>query len=328
MRRIREVLLTLGAVLGVLCLLLGILAVVAGVHLLVFRSGSMSPTISTGDLALTRTVAASELRTDDVVSVINSDGNRVTHRVVNFAEQGNQRQLTLQGDANEVPDREIYTVIEAQRVVFVLPKAGYLVSWSTGPVGLVLLGGYGAFLLSVLVRGKGSGGDPPPPSRRAPAKRRASRRTVPALLAVALGGVMATVPTQAFAAPWTDPVTVSGTTYTAYIVPKPAIVSCNVTGGLGQKTARITWTEVSSPFALDYTAVIQETGQSMTVTDAGATRFTDFSAGLLSTVLNATYNIRITAKLPSPNGSWVSVTSNQPVTIGLLGLSMSCGTAT
>ena len=310
------------------CLLLGVVSTTADVHVLVFRSGSMSPTIQTGDLALTRTVSASELRVDDVVSVIDSGGNRVTHRVVNLAEQGDQRQLTLRGDANEASDREVYTVTEAQRVVFVLPKAGYLVAWSTGPVGLVLLGGYGAFLLSVLVRGKSGGGDPPPPSRRATAKRRASRRKVPALLAVVLGGGLGTVPTQAFAADWTNPVTVSGTTYTAYIVPKPAIVSCNVTGGLGQKTARITWTEVSSPFALDYTAVIQETGQSMTITDAGATRFTDFSAALLSTVLNATYNIRITAKLPSPNGSWVSVTANQPVTIGLLGLSMSCGTAT
>lgn len=265
MRRVRELLLTLGAVLGVLCVLLGVLTVAAGVHLLVFRSGSMSPTISAGDLALTRTVPASELRADDVVSVINSDGNRVTHRLVNVAEQGNLRQLTLRGDANEVPDREIYTVTEAQRVEFVLPKAGYLVAWSTGPVGLVLLGGYGAFLLSVLVRGKGSGGGPPPPSRRAPAKRRASRRPVPALLAVALGGAMATVPTQAFAAFWTDSVTVGGTTYTASTIPAPATFTC---GALGVLSVKFNWSAVAG--ATDYT-VHYGSGGASTTTVTGTT---------------------------------------------------------
>lgn len=332
MRRLREALLTGGAVLGATCLLLGLLAVTAGVHLLVFRSGSMSPTIATGDLALTRTIAASELRVDDVVSVIDSGGNRVTHRVENIAEQGDQRQLTMRGDANERPDSEIYSVNEAQRVFFVVPRAGYVVAWSTGPVGLVLLGGYGAFLLSVLLRRKEGDDDAPGPTRRSDApKRRATRqgarRGAPALLAVAIGGAMTVLPTAASAAPWTDPVAVGGTSFSAYTVTKPLILSCDVTG-LTQKTARITWTAVSSPFALDYTAVIQETGQSMTVSNQGATKYVDFSAGLLSTVLNATYNIRITAKLPSPNGSWTSVVANQPVTIGLLGLSLTCGTAT
>ncbi len=221
-----ETLLTLGAVLGALCLLLGLLAVTFGVHLLVFQSGSMSPTIHTGDLALSRTVSAAELRPDDVVSVIDAGGNRVTHRVVDVVRQGDLRQLTLKGDANESIDQETYTVAEAQRVVFVLPKAGYVVSWTASPVGLVLLGGYGAFLLSVFLRGRGrDGGDPPvPPRRRSPAKRRATptRRTTPALLAVALGGVIAFVPSQAAAAPWTDQVTIAGSTFGAHTVPAPS----------------------------------------------------------------------------------------------------------
>ena len=177
MRWVREALLTVGAVLGAICLLLGLLAVTAGVHLLVFRSGSMSPTIATGDLALTRTVPASELRVDDVVSVIDSGGNRVTHRVEDIAEQGEQRQLTMRGDANEQTDSEIYSVNEAQRVFFVVPKAGYVVAWSTGPVGLVLLGGYGAFLLSVLLRRKERTTTTRPVRLDAPIRRSAVRGT-------------------------------------------------------------------------------------------------------------------------------------------------------
>jgi signal peptidase I len=265
MRRVREILLTLGAVLGAACLLLGVVAVTADVHVLIFRSGSMSPTIETGDLALTRMVSASELRVDDVVSVIDSSGNRVTHRVVNLAEQGEQRQLTLRGDANEASDREVYTVTEAQRVVFVLPKAGYLVAWSTGPVGLVLLGGYGAFLFSVLVRGKG-GGDPPPPSRRAPAKRRASRRTVSALLAVVLGGAIASLPSYAFAAAWTDPVTVGGGTFTSSTIAAPATFTC---GGLGVLSVTFNWSAVAG--ATDYT-LHYGSGGATTVAVAGTTK--------------------------------------------------------
>jgi signal peptidase I len=247
-RSAREALLTLGAVLGAACLLLGLVAVTAGVHVLVFRSGSMAPAIDTGDLALTRTVGAAELRADDVVSVIDSGGSRVTHRVVDVAGQGDQRQLTLRGDANEQPDREVYTVSDVQRVVLVVPKAGYLVAWSTGPIGLVLLGGYGAFLLSVLLRGKeGSDEDPPTrPRRRAPVKRRATRapRRTPALLAVVLagvlGGAMATMPTHAWAA-WTDPVTVGGTTLTAHVV-SPPVVSCS---GLAVGSVTLNWTPVT-----------------------------------------------------------------------------------
>ena len=112
-----------------------------------------------------------------------------------------------------------------------------------------------------------------------------------------------------------------------YTVPKPVITSCTVSG-LVQKTATITWPAISSPFALVYTATIVETGDALTVTNQGSNRQTTFSAGLLSTVLNQTYNIRITAKLPAPNGAWISASANQPVTIGALGLSMTCGTAT
>lgn len=338
-RSAREVLLTAGAVLGVVCIVVTMAGFAFGIKPLMFRSGSMSPAIHTGDLAFSRTVEASQLHKGDIVSVIDSEGNRVTHRMVSAAEQGDARRLKLKGDANKAPDAEAYAVAEADRVMFNLPNAGYAVSAASSPGGVFVLGLYVALMLMLVFRrqpsseGGGSAGGVSPPkssgSRRAERPSRRGRARSAVVLAIAAGTATATIgasgPTSAAA--WTNDVGVTGSVFTAYTVPKPAIVSCNVTGAL-QKTATIVWTEVSSPFALDYTAIIVETGQSMTVTDLGTTRRTQFSAGLLSTVLNQTYNIRITAKLPSPNGSWVSVNANQPVTIGLLGLSMSCGTAT
>ena len=79
-RGAREVFLTFGALLGVLCIAATVAGAAFGVKPLVFRSGSMSPAINTGDLAVSRTVDARELKADDIVSVINSKGNRVNHR--------------------------------------------------------------------------------------------------------------------------------------------------------------------------------------------------------------------------------------------------------
>jgi hypothetical protein len=78
---LRETLLNLGAGLGVMCLLAAVAAIGFGIRPLVFRSGSMGPEIGTGALGLARTVPAAELAVGDVVSVVNSRGVRVTHRV-------------------------------------------------------------------------------------------------------------------------------------------------------------------------------------------------------------------------------------------------------
>ncbi|MDR7086719.1 signal peptidase I [Aeromicrobium panaciterrae] len=333
-RGAREVFLTFGALLGVLCIIATIAGVAFGVKPLVFRSGSMSPAIHTGDLAVSRTVNASDLKVGDIVSVVNAEGNRVTHRLVNIARQGDERQLTLKGDDNKVADAEVYTVKKAERVLFDIPKAGYVVNAAASPVGVFVLGAYVTMMLLLVFRRRGptDGDGPSPEPRRKGGARKADKKgaqVTPRMIATTAFAAAIAVATPAAAAPWTDDVVIGGGTYTAYTVTKPAITSCTVTGGaLSQKTATIVWTEVSSPYALDYTATIVETGQTMTVTDNGSTRQVQFSAGLLSTILNATYNIRIQASLPSPNGTWKSVVSNQPVTITLLGLGMSCGTAT
>ena len=58
----RQTVLTVGAVLGVVCLLLAAGSALFGLRPLVFRSGSMSPTIDTGALGLAREVDAARLR--------------------------------------------------------------------------------------------------------------------------------------------------------------------------------------------------------------------------------------------------------------------------
>ncbi|MDO9457448.1 signal peptidase I [Nocardioides sp.] len=223
----RETALTIGALLGVICLLAGIANVVFDVKPLVFRSGSMAPAIDTGDLAFSRTIPASSVETGDIVSVLTSGGERVTHRVVEVA-PGNDGAylLTLQGDANDSPDEEVYTVTEVPRVLFHVPHAGYVIAWLTSRTALVLLGLVGVGLVVLVMRGTGSGTPGPGPGtsggagsggkRRAPGRRRhgdrVAARSVPRrrLLIGAVLGTLVLGGAPAWAA-WVDNNTATAT---------------------------------------------------------------------------------------------------------------------
>lgn len=147
----REIALTLGAIVGLVCLGFAAASLVFGVKPLVFRSGSMSPIIQTGALAFARDVPASGLDVGDVVSVENQSGTRITHRIVEVDAAGDGRAaLTLRGDANNVNDRASYVVDSADRVFFHVNKAGYAVAWLSSPI-MRVVGVVAALALLVMV---------------------------------------------------------------------------------------------------------------------------------------------------------------------------------
>lgn len=134
----REALLWSGAALGSLCLLSLVAGWLFNVTPLVFSSGSMSPSYEAGALGLSHEVPAAALEVGDVVSVVNADGDRVTHRIVGTTPAGNGVALTLQGDTNAVPDDETYAVTSADRVSFGVPYAGYALNAAASPFGLLV----------------------------------------------------------------------------------------------------------------------------------------------------------------------------------------------
>ncbi|UTX52630.1 signal peptidase I [Leucobacter aridicollis] len=100
-------------------------AQVAGIKLYGITSGSMDPTISEGALIVTKRVPAADIAVGDIVTVQRSAGSRtVTHRVIHITlgAAPDQRELTLQGDANATPDPSIYTVGAVQRYLFTIIK--------------------------------------------------------------------------------------------------------------------------------------------------------------------------------------------------------------
>jgi signal peptidase I len=312
-RVLRELALTGGALVGVVCLVFALLGATVDVRPLVFTSGSMAPTIRTGDLAVTRPVELAQVAPDDVVSVFDAHGMRVTHRVVEV--DADRHQLRLKGDANDAADPQPYSADRVDRVLFSVPFGGYVLNWLSGPIATLLFGAYLVFLVWVLwPRSR-----PPQPGRRA-AHRRSRSASGAALLLVAglaAGGVPHPEPTLAA---WTDSAPVSAA-LTAYTVPKPVVTGCSVSG----LSVTITFSAVSSPYPVTYSAKVVETSEVLTVSGSGSTRTVTYGPAAQA-MLGATHTIRITA---SPTGapSWTSVAATQTVVLPLLVVPPLCGSS-
>lgn len=148
---------TLG-ILGLLSLLGAIVAHLWGLSIILFSTGSMSPTITAGSASLVQLIPASEVRVGDVVTVERQDALPVTHRVTSIKpvdSASSTYAITMKGDANEVEDANPYQVSEVRRVLYSVPGvatsinklrdprvlagltviAGVLVTWAFWPRG-------------------------------------------------------------------------------------------------------------------------------------------------------------------------------------------------
>ena len=153
-------LLTVGSVLGSLCVIATLAGLLVGAKPLIFRSGSMSPAITTGALGVSVPVQASEIRVGDVLSVENASGIRVTHRVVRVDTNNGIASVTLKGDANGVPDAAPYRLREADRVIFSAPLLGYVVAWLNSSAAVFAGGLFTAYLLYLAFGHRGSSRPP------------------------------------------------------------------------------------------------------------------------------------------------------------------------
>lgn len=151
---------------------------VAGATLITFRTGSMSPTMPQGAMAVTLPAAAADLSPGDVVTVQRvTEEMPVTHRVVEVREAAPRepnsadlraaapdgrppaasepgapvdpeaRELVLRGDDNDQPDSLPYVAVDARRVVFSLPHVGNALMLVQTPLGMgILILGVGALV--------------------------------------------------------------------------------------------------------------------------------------------------------------------------------------
>jgi signal peptidase I len=262
-RLLRESLLWAGAVGGVICLVLGGLALAFGFKPVIFRSGSMSPAIGTGALAFTHHVDAAGLHVGDVVTVRTDKGVRVTHRIRSISPQGDQVTLVLKGDANPVVDSQAYVVGSADRVLFSIPKAGYVVNALSGRAGTF---GGGILVGLVLVTAFGRRRNAPPealaetpaealqppviepavPGPDRPVSVRGRRLIIGAGVTLAVVTLLAG--TRGTMAYFTDSATVTSGSFTMAAPPPSLITACSRDTSSGAIT--VTWS--SYPTATSY----------------------------------------------------------------------------
>lgn len=106
-------------------------------HTYVVQSGSMEPSISTGDVIFIAQKNDYEL--NDTITFKDSNNRTVTHRITQKNETSSGTEFITKGDANQTVDTE---PVPAERVVgevaWVLPRFGYVIQFGRTPWGFIL----------------------------------------------------------------------------------------------------------------------------------------------------------------------------------------------
>ncbi|MBU0974881.1 signal peptidase I [Patescibacteria group bacterium] len=104
----------------------------------VIQSGSMEPSIMTGDLILIH--SQSNYAKNDVITFIDESSRVVTHRINSVTASDSVAEFITKGDANPYQDFEIVLAANVLgKVALVIPKAGFIVSWGQTWQGIIIL---------------------------------------------------------------------------------------------------------------------------------------------------------------------------------------------
>lgn len=138
--RLGDILLSVLAVAGAICFILVVVGLTMNVSIMMFRTGSMDPTIPAGSIALVREIPAVEMSEGDVVTVDRGeDLLPVTHRVTEITDidqQSDAVTFVMRGDANDVDDPEPYTAQTVRRVFLSIPGVAPVIQWFQNPLAL------------------------------------------------------------------------------------------------------------------------------------------------------------------------------------------------
>jgi signal peptidase len=111
-----------------------------GARPLVVLSGSMEPTLATGDVVVVKRVSPQQAHVGDVVTYRSPEGSLVTHRVRSVRRQGHRFALVTKGDANNASERWTMEADgELSRALYRVPVAGRVLAHTSSRDGKLLL---------------------------------------------------------------------------------------------------------------------------------------------------------------------------------------------
>ncbi|HUL39416.1 MAG TPA: signal peptidase I [Methanomassiliicoccales archaeon] len=111
-----------------------------GIRFDVVLSGSMSPTIRTGDSVIVKSTSPDDLKAGDIIVFKSPLGNGlVCHRIV-LVDRTDGLAFQTKGDGNEDPDPFMVRSDDViGKVQVTIPAMGYVVQYLRGPFGILLL---------------------------------------------------------------------------------------------------------------------------------------------------------------------------------------------
>lgn len=107
---------------------------------MVVLSGSMTPTIRTGDVVVVRPIAPTEAAIGDIVTFKDPAGGdrMLVHRVRAISRSGDQVEVITKGDANSTQERwKVAADGTIGTVAYRVPVLGFAVGWINSPAGRV-----------------------------------------------------------------------------------------------------------------------------------------------------------------------------------------------
>lgn len=118
----------------------------------VVQSNSMEPTIMTGSIAVTRSIDASQVQEQDIITFTspNNADNTIIHRVIAVENEVESHAFTTKGDNNQAADNWIVTpnLLKGKSVVFI-PYLGFMVSYLKTVPGFAIGIGIPSLILAV-----------------------------------------------------------------------------------------------------------------------------------------------------------------------------------
>lgn len=104
----------------------------------IVQSGSMEPTIMTGDVIFA--VPQTTYYPNQIVTFRGEGGRVVTHRLMKKGGSDSDPRFVTKGDANRTEDSDQIRVDQIiGKVVFTLPKMGFVIAYTRTPAGLILM---------------------------------------------------------------------------------------------------------------------------------------------------------------------------------------------
>ena len=112
-------------------------------------TGSMEPTIMTGDLIISKETPPEEIREGDIITFGSLNSNNITtHRVKEVINIDGKIEYVTQGDANNVQDpNNVTEEVLIGKVVKCIPKVGNVMAWMKA--NLVLIIGFIFFIILI-----------------------------------------------------------------------------------------------------------------------------------------------------------------------------------